>query len=72
MTATTIQSEFSLEKRQIDKTVNYKIDTNLNHTAIFYNRALISRAQTFFHQATVNKVQNASAEADFDDRVAAL
>ena len=72
MTSTTIQSGFSLAKKQIDQTVKYKIDTSLNSAAVFYNRTLISRAQTFFHQATVNKIQNASAEADFDSRVAAL
>ena len=53
-------------------TRKYKIDTMLNHTVLFYNRTLISRAQTFFHQATVNKTQNAAAEADFDSKIAAV
>ena len=36
--------------------IKYKVDLLVNHTAIFYNRVLFSRATTFFHQATVNKV----------------
>lgn len=47
----------------------YKIDTMLNHTVLFYNRMLISRAQTFFHQATVSNTCNAQAEADFDSKI---
>ena len=50
----------------------YKIDTMLNHTVLFYNRTLISRAQTFLHHSRVNITQNASAEADFDSKIAAL
>ena len=45
-----------------------KIDLFVNHTTLFYNRAIISQAETFFHQATVHKVQNASAEDDFENR----
>lgn len=36
---------------------------------MFYNRLLISRAQTFINQATVNRIQNAAAEADFESRI---
>ena len=50
----------------------YKLDTMLNHTVLYYNRTLISRAKTFFHQATVNKTQNAAAEADFVSKIAAV
>jgi hypothetical protein len=33
-----------------------KIDLFVNHTSLFYNRAMISQAETFFHRATVNHV----------------
>lgn len=56
----------------VASTKKYKIDTMLNHTVLFYNRMLISRAQTFMHQASLSKTQNAQAEADFDSKMAAL
>lgn len=55
-----------------NKIDSYRFDVLVNPITLFYNRALIARAETFMHQATFNKVQNAAAEADFDERVQAL
>lgn len=52
-----------------EKCNEYKIDIYLSAIQVFYNRTLISRAQTFINQATINKVQNAAAEAEFDQRI---
>ncbi len=41
----------------------------LNSLQIFYNRLLISRAQNFINQATINRIRNAAAEADFDSKI---
>jgi hypothetical protein len=40
--------------------------TNLQ---IFYNRVLLSRFESFVNQARINKVQNAQAEADYNDKL---
>lgn len=68
-------SQFMLVQLNLDPnetTQRYTVDLLVNHTSLFYNRALIKNAETFIHQATLNKVHNASAEADFDDQFAAL
>lgn len=39
-----------------EKCNEYKIDIYLSAIQVFYNRTLISRAQTFINQATINKV----------------
>ena len=52
-----------------DDVKKYRVDLLVNPIFIFYNRALIAHIQTFLHQAMLNKVHNAAAEADFDERV---
>ena len=47
----------------------YDIDLVITNLQVFYNRTLLQRAQSFMNQATINRVQNAQAEADFDDKV---
>jgi len=78
MTAATVHKRNVAQKGQGSELAGavsarkYKIDAMLNHVVFFYNRMLISRAQTFFHQATVGKTLNAQAEADFDSKMSAL
>ena len=68
---------FQIVKKSVTKkgehlVTQYNIEVFMNSVSIFYNRLLISRAQTFINQATVNKVQNAAAEADFEHRLKEL
>jgi hypothetical protein len=48
----------------------YNFDMMVTNLQVFYNRVLISRTESFLNQARVNKVQNAQAEAEFDDKIA--
>ena len=50
----------------------YKVDVFINQIQLFYSRILISKVQTFINHATVNRAQNASAEAEFDSRLERL
>ena len=47
----------------------YNIDMIITNLQIFYNRVLISRTQSFINQARINKVQNAQAEEEFDNKM---
>lgn len=60
---------FQLSVNQVNNTDRYRVDLLVNQTCFLYNRTLIARIQTFMHQAMLNKVHNATAEADFDEKV---
>lgn len=47
----------------------YNVDMMVTNLQVFYNRVLLSRTESFFNQARINKVQNAQAEAEFDDKI---
>lgn len=47
----------------------YNIDFMMTNVQFFHNRVLLSRTESFINQARINKVQNAQAEADFDDKI---
>jgi hypothetical protein len=48
---------------------SYNLDMMITNLQMFYNRVLISRTESFLNQARINKVQNAQAEAEFDDKI---
>ena len=57
------------ESKGMTMVKTYDIDLVITNLQVFYNRTLLQRAQSFMNQATINRVQNAQAEADFDDKV---
>lgn len=63
---------FQLSVAKTTTVDRYRADLLVSQTSLLYNRALIARVQTFMHQAMLNKVHNATAEADFDERYQAL
>ena len=45
------------------------VDLVVTSLQVFYNKNLIKRTQSFINQARINRVHNAQAEADFEDKV---
>ena len=51
-----IQLQNRVQSKRGEKCNQYKIDVYMNAVQIFYNRILISRAQTFVNNARINRV----------------
>lgn len=45
------------------------VDLVVTSLQLFYNKNLMKRTQSFINQARINRVHNAQAEADFEDKV---
>jgi hypothetical protein len=47
------------ETKEVTLIKQYNIDFIMTSLQIFYNRVLLSRAESFMNQARINRVQNA-------------
>lgn len=62
----------NLESQEVTLVKCYNLELMMTNLQIFYNSTLIKRVQEFVQQAKIPRVQNSSAEADFESKVEKL